>query len=412
VQSSPSEAEILNEYTTRWSFIAHEGQIPPRDKDWFVYLMRSGRGGGKTRAGAEWVLDKVRGGARMIALVGETKADVRDFMIDVGQSSILKVARPHERPIYEPSKRRLTWPNGAIALGFSGDEPDQLRGAQFDVAWVDELAKFKYAKEAWDNLMFCMRTGKNPQVFVTTTPRPIPIIKELVKAPDTIDVRFSTFQNMENLSPQFIDRIKQKYEGTRLGRQELYGEILDDVQGALWTYDLIENLRVRKCPVELQRIVVAVDPAVSSEEDSDETGIVVAGLGVDGRGYVLDDLSGIYSPNEWASRVVAAYDKYHADRVVAEVNNGGELVRANIQTVRKNIPYTAVHASRGKHVRAEPVHGLYEQGKINHIGSFSVLEDQMCNWVQGSKDSPDRMDAMVWGFTNLMLSDEAWVDIF
>jgi phage terminase large subunit-like protein len=397
---SRRERKILNEVASRWTFKAHPGQVPPTDRSWYVYLMRSGRGGGKTRAGSEWVLDRVRKGYRMIALVGQTAADVRDTMIELGDSSIMKCARPSERPVYEPSKRRLTFPNGAVAIAYNGDEPDQLRGPQHDSAWVDELAKFRYAGECWDNLMFGLRIGKSPQVFVTTTPRPIPIIRKLIAAKDTIDVRFSTYDNAENLSPVFLAQIKEKYEGTRLGRQEIGGEVLDDNPGALWRRDVIENLRVREAP-PLVRIVVGVDPAVTGDETSDETGIVVDGIDAAGHIYVLADYSLRGSPNAWARKVVEAYSEKRADRVIGEVNNGGDLIEANIRTVGPTVSYKAVHASRGKLIRAEPVAALYEQGKVHHVGTFPQLEDQMCEWVPGQK-SPDRMDAHVWAATELM----------
>ena len=391
---------ILYEYSTRWTFQAHEGQIPPADKEWFCYLMRSGRGGGKTRAGSEWILQRVRDGARHIALIGETKADVRDIMIELGDSSIMKVARAEEKPIYEPSKRRVTFPGGAVATGFSGDEPDQLRGYQFDTAWVDELAKFKYPGETWDNLMFCLRLGDRPRVFVTTTPRPIPIIKHLIKQDNVIDVKFSTWVNKDNLSPAFIDTIREMYEGTRLGRQELEGEILDDNPNALFSRDIIEEQRRTLHGIKLIRIAVGVDPAVTSGDDSAETGIVVAGIAADGHIYVLGDYSFQSSPLEWARAVVGAYYQHKADRIVGEINNGGDLVEMNLRQVDRAIPFRAVHASRGKLIRAEPVAALYEQGKVHHIGTFPQLEDQMCEWVPGEK-SPDRMDALVWAIWEL-----------
>ncbi len=396
-----SDDDILREYATRWAFLARPGQVPPRDREWFVYLMRSGRGGGKTRAGAEWVLQRVRDGYRTIALVGQTAADVRDTMIELGESSIMKVARPHERPTYEPSKRRLTFPNGAVAVAYTGDEPDQLRGPQHDSAWVDELAKFRYPQECWDNLIFGLRLGKCPQVFVTTTPRPTPIIRQLLAAGDTIDVRFSTYDNAENLSPVFLAKIRERYEGTRLGRQELYGEVLTDTPGALWTRDLIETTRVSR-PPQLTRVVVGVDPAVTSGADSDETGIIVAGKGADGHGYILDDRSVHGSPYAWARRAVDAYHDYQADRIVAESNNGGELVEVNIRVADPAVSYKSVNASRGKQTRAEPISALFEQSRAHIVGGLPELEDQMCDWVPGEK-SPDRMDAMVWAMTELML---------
>lgn len=393
------ENAILYEYVTRWTFQAHPGQIPPKDKAWFCYLMRSGRGGGKTRAGAEWVLQRVRDGYRSIALIGANAADVRDIMIELGESSIMRIARPEEKPAYEPSKRRLTFPNGAIAVAFSDEEPDQLRGPQHDTVWIDELAKFKHPRETWDNMIMGLRMGPSPQVFVTTTPRPIPLIKELTKRPDTIDVRFSTFDNAENLSPIFLQQVRARYEGTRLGRQELEGEILDDNPNALFSREIIEQQRTRKPPI-LVRIVVGVDPAVTNTEDSDETGIVVAGIAADGHIYVIGDYSFKSSPLEWARAVVGAYYQHKADRIVGEVNNGGDLVEMNLRQVDRAIPFRAVHASRGKLIRAEPVAALYEQGKVHHFGTFPQLEDQMCEWVPGEK-SPDRMDALVWAIWEL-----------
>jgi phage terminase large subunit-like protein len=398
--SAVSDGDILYEYATRWSFQAHPGQIPPRDKQWFCYLMRSGRGGGKTRAGAEWILQRVREGYKHIALIGQTSADIRDTMVEIGPSSIMKIARPEERPVYEPSKRRLTFPNGAIATTFTGEEPDQLRGPAHDTVWIDELAKFKYPDETWDNMEMGLRLGDNPQVFVTTTPRPIPIIRKIVADTSTVDVRFSTSQNADNLSQLFIQRMNEKYGGTRLGRQELEGEILDDNPNALWQREVIENLRhTGKLPV-LTRIVIGVDPAVTSAEGSDETGIVAAGIAASGHCYVLEDASLQGTPNQWAVSVSRTFHKHKADRVIGEVNNGGDLVETNLRTVDRNISFRAVHASRGKLIRAEPIAALYEQGKVHHCGTFPQLEDQMCEWVPGEK-SPDRMDALVWAITEL-----------
>ena len=395
--------DILREYASRWTFLAHPGQIPPTDRAWFCYLMRSGRGGGKTRSGSEWVLQRVRQGYKHIALIGQTAADIRDTMVELGPSSIMKIARANERPIYEPSKRRLTFPNGAVATTFTGEEPDQLRGPSFDTVWIDELAKFRYPEETWDTMEMALRLGDNPQVFCTTTPRPIPIIKRLIKDPTTIDIRFSTSQNAENLSPIFLKRIQERYAGTRLGRQELEGEVLEDNPNALFQRDVIENLRVQSPPKYLTRVVIGVDPAVSDTEESAETGIIAAGLAADGHGYTLQDLSLHGSAAEWARAVIRAFNHNQADRVVGEVNNGGYLVEVNLRTVDKNIPFTAVHASRGKTIRAEPVSSLYEQGRIHHVGTFPELEDQMCDLVAGVKPkiSPDRADALVWAFWEL-----------
>jgi phage terminase large subunit-like protein len=323
-------------------------------------------------------------------------------MVELGESSILKVARPEERPLYEPSKRRLTFPNKATVTTFTGEEPDQLRGPQHDFVWIDELAKFKYPEETWNNMEMGLRQGDNPQVFCTTTPRPIPIIKRLVKDPTTIDIRFSTFQNAENLSPIFLKRIQERYAGTRLGRQELEGEVLDDNPNALWQRDVIENLRVQKAP-PMVRIVVGVDPAVSGGEESDETGIIVDGIAANGHGYTLADYTIRGSPLEWARAVVRAFHEWKADRVIGEVNNGGDLVEANLRTVDRNIPFKSVHATRGKAIRAEPIAALYEQGKWHHLGAFPQLEDQLCEWMpnEPNQKSPDRLDAHVWAAVEL-----------
>jgi Uncharacterized conserved protein len=371
-------------------------------------LLRSGRGFGKTRTGAEWVRAEIESGRRKrIALVGQSKADVRDTMVELGESALLNICPPWFKPVYEPSKRRLVWPNGAVAVIYSGDEPDQLRGPQHDGAWVDELAKFKYPEETWNNLEFGLRLGPDPRVVVTSTPRPIPIIKQLLADPATVDVQGSTYENLQNLPQTFIERMVRKYENTRLGRQELYGEILDDTPGALWRRDDIERLRVSKHP-ELVRVVVGVDPEASSDASAAETGIVAAGLGVDGHGYVLEDASLQASPAVWATAVVTAYYKFRADRVIGEVNNGGDMVGHTISTVDANVAFKAVYASRGKQTRAEPIAALYEQGRVHHVGMFAELEDQMCTWVPGMK-SPDRMDALVWALTELMLEHTGFV---
>jgi phage terminase large subunit-like protein len=381
-----------------WQFWARPSQLAPSG-DWFTWLIRAGRGFGKTRTGAEWVINRVKNGYKRIALVGQTKADVRDTMVELGESAILNCSPPWLTPKYEPSKRRLTWQNGAVAIIYSGDEPDQLRGPQHDCAWVDELAKFRYSQETWDNLEFGLRLGSNPQVVVTTTPRPIPIIKQIIADPATVETRGSSYENIHNLAPAFLERVLSRYEGTRLGRQELYAELLDDVPGALWTRNLIEQNRVTEHP-PLARIVVGVDPPAST---TGECGIVVAGRGVDGKGYVLDDLSISGSPDTWARQVVTGYHKYRADRIAAEVNNGGDMVVKTIKTVDDNVPVTKLWASRGKHTRAEPVAALYEQNRVHHLGMFAELEDEYCSWVPGEGESPNHLDAAVWALTQVML---------
>lgn len=386
-----------------WAFWARDKQLPP-DGDWFGWLILAGRGFGKTRTGAEFVRDQVQKGLwRRVALVARTAADVRDVMVE-GESGILAISPPWFMPKYEPSKRRLTWPNGAIATTYSGDKPDQLRGPQHDGAWLDELAAWRYS-ETFDQVMFGLRLGDNPQWVGTTTPRPTKLIRELLKDPAVRVTKGGTYENRANLAPSTVRQFERKYAGTRLGRQELDGIVLDDLPGALWTHSLIDKYRVHKHP-DLARIAVAIDPSTTSEEESAETGIIVGGVGTDGHGYVLDDLSLRGSPAEWALEALTGYHKFKADRIVAEANQGGDMIEQTLKSVLEKgerlPPYKKVHASRGKLTRAEPVSALYEQGLIHHVGGFAELEDQMCTWLPGDK-SPDRMDALVWLFTELLV---------
>jgi phage terminase large subunit-like protein len=341
--------------------------------------------------------------------VAKRAADARDVMIE-GDSGILSVCPPDNRPIYEPSKRRLTWPNGAIATAFSDEEPEDLRGPQHEKAWVDELSKFQNAEDTWDHLEFGLRLGDNPQAVVTTTPQPTKVYKRLLTDPLTVVTRASTYANAANLAPSFIERIRAKYEGTRLGRQEIHAELVEDYEGALWTNSLLDLGRRRAVPdgVSLARVAVAIDPSTTSMEESAETGIVVAGLGSDRHGYVLADLSLRGTPIEWATRAIVGYEHFHADVIIGEANNGGDMIEAVIRAAclrrkrSENIPYRKVHASRGKATRAEPVSMLYEQGLVHHVGTLPDLETQMTTWVPGMT-SPDRMDALVWAVTFLML---------
>lgn len=396
-----------------WNFWGRPKQIAPPDEedspDWFGWLILAGRGFGKTRTGAErvkkWVTESWHHPIR-IAGIAETKKDARDVLVE-GESGILSVFPDGMKPKYEPSKARLTWKNGTRLFLFSGDEPDQLRGPQFHKAWVDELAKFQYPQEAWDMLEFGLRLGDNPQVIITTTPRPIPIILNLMKDPDVRITKGSSYENIGNLAPKYIKRVIKRYEGTRLGRQELMAEVLTDAPGAMWTHELIERTRVKKHP-ELVSIVVAIDPAVTVSETSDETGICVFGKGVDGHGYILRDLSGVFSPHRWASRSVMAYDKWEADEVVGEANNGGDLVEVNIRTVdvAKAVRFKKVNASRGKHIRAAPVASLWEQGKIHVVGSCPEMEDELVLFtIDGyiGERSPNRAEAMIWGAYRLLV---------
>ena len=382
-----------------WAAQARPEQLPPAG-DWFGWLILAGRGWGKTRTGAEWVNDVIEsGGARRVALVGATASDVRDIMIN-GESGILAVSPRWNRPIFEPSYRRLTWPNGAIATAYSAEEAERLRGPQHDAAWADELGSWRNREATWDQLQFGLRLGKRPRIVVTTTPKPIKLIKELLARKDFVVTRGKTSENADNLARSFLETIVGRYAGTRLGRQELDAEILEDVQGALWNRARLDELRVASAP-PLRRVVVAIDPATTNGEDSDETGIVAAGLGVDGHGYLLEDASGKYSPTEWASKAVTLYHKYQADRIVAEANQGGQMVETTVRMVDPNVSYKAVHASRGKIVRAEPVSAIYEQNRAHHVGYFESLEDQLCTFSPGSTDSPDRLDALVWAFSEL-----------
>lgn len=407
-----TEAEA-NELLYDWAFWARPSQMTPAG-DWSTWLVMAGRGFGKTRIGAEWVRECVlgptpltSGGHARVALVAETGADGRGVMVE-GESGILAVHPPAYRPLYEPSKRRLIWPNGAVATLFNATEPDQLRGPQHDAAWCDEVAKWRYARETWDMLQFGLRLGTRPRQVITTTPRPIPLLAEIMGRPDTVLTRGSTFENRANLAPSFFDTIIARYEGTRLGRQELHAEWLDDMPGALWQRARIDALRLASAP-ELVRVVVAVDPAVSSGEGADETGIVVAGLGRDGHGYVLADASLKGTPDQWGRAAVGAYDRWRADRIVGEVNNGGEMIEHVIRTIDRTVAYKAVRASRGKVARAEPIAALDEQGRVHHVGGFAELEDQMCAFTSDfdaarAGFSPDRVDARIWALSELMLT--------
>jgi phage terminase large subunit-like protein len=389
-----------------WRFWGRPKQQEPAG-EWWCWLILAGRGFGKSRTGGEWVNLRAQKGSKRIALVAETAADARDVMVE-GPSGVLACAPPWNKARYEPSKRRITWENGCVAITYSAETPDQLRGPEHDTAWCDELAKWKYP-DAWDQLLFGMRTpNQTPRVLVTTTPRPTPIIKQLIADKNTHTTRGSTFENRSNLAAAFIQKIEDKYGNTRLGRQELYAEVLDDAPGALWKRDeMIEAHRVTALPA-MRRIVVAVDPSVSSSSETSCTGIVVAGLGNDGHGYVFSDVSCERpTPDEWGSATITAYNLHEADCIVGEVNNGGDLVESNIASRQKNLPIKKVRASRGKDIRAEPISSLYQQGKVHHVGMFAKLEDEMCQWEPGvSAWSPNRLDALVWALTELMLGAE------
>lgn len=390
-----------------------------------TWLILAGRGFGKTRSGAEWVRANVCGDTplaagkyRQLALIAETAADARDVLVGEGKldaSGILQVHPKAFRPTYTISNRRLTWPNGATATLYNATEPDQLRGPQHDAAWCDELCKWKYGRETWDNLQFGMRLGLQPRQVITTTPRPISLLKEIKADPNTRITTGAMDENLGNLAPTFVSQLIKKYRGTRLGRQELQGEILDDVPGALWTRMMIDRAILSgdtKLP-DMQRIVVAVDPSGTKGDDKgDEIGIVGVGLGVDGYAYVLRDETCRLSPAGWAERVVMTYHDLRADRVVAETNFGGALVEHTVRTAARElklpITYKEVKASRGKVARAEPVAALYEQHRVRHVGGFAQLEDQLVAFTPAGyqgEGSPDRADAVIWALTELMLGE-------
>lgn len=383
----------------RWDFWARPEQIAPPG-DWIVWLILAGRGFGKTRGGGEWVRGKIKAGFNRISLIGATVDDARDIMIE-GESGILAICPKDERPVYKRNERKLIWPNGAVSHVFTADEPERARGKQHEGVWADELAAWRYP-DAWDQMLLGLRLGRQPQACVTTTPRPTPIIKGLVNDPTTIVTTGSTFDNEMNLAEAFINKITQKFQGTRLGQQELYAKILDDNPDALWQRAMIERFRVRRMPEKLKRIVVAVDPQAGL--DGAETGIVTVGVDGEGHGFVLADDSLRASPNEWGTQAILAYETHKADRIIGEENQGGKMVEHVLRTIDPKVSYKGVRAMVGKRLRAEPVAAMYEQGRVHHVGTFGTLEDQMCEWTPG-EDSPDHLDALVWGLTELMLQD-------
>lgn len=392
-----------------WHQRARDDQKPP-EGDWRTWVLMGGRGAGKTRAGAEWVQKIVEDAGRSdvslrIALVAETLGDAREVMVE-GPSGICRIAR-HMGPVFEVSRRRVVWENGAIAQVFSSEDPESLRGPQFDLAWCDELAKWVHAEETWDMLQFGLRLGKQPRQLVTTTPRPVPLLKALLAAPDTVMTKISTADNAANLAPGFVAAMQARYGGSRLGRQELGGELIEDREDALWRRADLERLRVRH-PGPIGRIVVAVDPPAVAAAKNSCCGIVVAGLDQSGRAVVLEDgsVEGA-SPAAWGRAAVKLYRRFDADRLVAETNQGGDMVSAILRSVDPAVPVTTVRATRGKWLRAEPVAALYEQGRVLHADAFPALEDQMCDFGPeglSSGRSPDRLDALVWALTALLIT--------
>lgn len=390
---------------------ARPDQWPPAVM-FFVWLIISGRGSGKTRTGSEYVRKKSKVSPR-IAVVGRRISDIRNTLVE-GESGLIRICeRAKMEYLWEPSKRIFTFHNGSKALFYSGEEPDALRGPEHSDAWLDEPAHMALINEVWSNLLLGLRLGKDPRILCTSTPLPIKWLKDLMVRADTHTVRVSTYENLENLAPTFRQTVIEQYEGTRLGRQELHGEVLEDVEGALWNSELLvwardysdslqRMLSLVQDPMDLpfDRIVVGVDPAGTATKRSDETGIVVCGKLGDVY-LVLEDLTGRYSPDQWAKKAITAYKKWRADRIVAEKNYGGDMVLANFRNQDETVPVKMVTSRRGKAIRAEPIVGLYEQKRVKHIGNLSDLEDEQMRWVPGEGDSPNRIDAMVHGMTEL-----------
>ena len=389
-----------------WDLHARESQLPP-EGDWDTWLILAGRGFGKTRAGAEWVRAQVETRqADRIALVARSLPEALSIMVH-GESGIINISPPWDKPTYEPSKRKLTWPSGAHALVFSSHEPDQLRGPQFDAAWCDELASWEHPAETWDNLSFALRLGRRPRSVVTTTPKPVELVRSLPNIPGTYVTRGTTFDNKDNLAPSFFDGIIDRYDGTRIGQQEIYAEITDEDEDALWKREWIEKARLGSYP-PIARIVVSIDPAMSTRPTSSETGIVVVGADMRrDHAYILADESGRLTPNNMALRVAHLFDKFNATQIVVEANAGGNHVETTLRNaIERTLPIKSIRARHGKQIRAEPVAALYEQGRVHHVGRFPELEDQMCTWTPdvSPSHSPDRADALVHAVTDLILN--------
>ena len=397
-----------------WDLWAHPEHQQAPEGQWHTWVILGGRGAGKTRAGSEWVRSRVEGATpdapgicRKIALIGEPIDQTRAVMVE-GESGILASCPPDRRPEFKPSLGLLRWPNGAEAYLHSASNHEALRGPQFDGAWSDELAKWRYAQEAWDMLQFTLRLGEDPRQIVTTTPRDVAVLREILGEEQTVVSHAGTEANKAHLAPGFVERLEARYGGTAFGRQEIQGELIEGREGALWTRTMIDMAR-QPVPDDLSRVVVAVDPPVTSGKGADECGIVVVGVRAKGKpkdweAWVLEDCSLKATPQAWAEAAAAAYADYAADRMVAEVNQGGDLVENLMRQVAPNIAYRGVHAAKGKRLRAEPVAALYEQGRVHHAGAFATLEDQMCAFTgTGDRTSPDRVDALVWALTDLII---------
>ncbi len=407
-QCGKNEHRATLQSISEWETQARDLQITPTG-DWNIWLILAGRGWGKTRTGAQDIITyALENDGVNCAVITPTFGDLKRVAFG-GVSGIMSLI-PRECLVdgrgqgFNASNQEIRLKNGSKIIGFSATEPDRLRGPQFHRAWCDELAAWRYP-ETFDQLLFGLRLGEKPQCVITTTPKPTKLLKSLIDKPDVIVTRGSTFDNAANLAPSALAALEEKYGGTTLGRQELYAEIVDEVEGALWSNDQIDALRINENDIpEFARIVVAVDPAVTNNEHSDETGIIVAGRGIDNRFYIIEDISQKNTPDGWMREAIRAYYKYEADRIVVEVNNGGDLVEKLLATIDKNVPIRSVRATRGKMIRAEPIAALYEQKKVSHVGIFAKLEEQMCFYI-GDGKSPDRLDALVWALTELSRSD-------
>ncbi len=402
-----SQKKIATILLTDWIRKARKNQIVVDEDDYNIQLFLAGRGWGKTLTGAYDIVQYCLINPNSICgVVAPTYGDLKRVCF-AGESGLLGILDKGllNDSGYNKSANEIEFYNGSKIIGFPAIEPDRLRGVQFHRVWCDELASWRY-RETFDNLMMALRLGNSPKCIITTTPRPTELIKELAVRSDTKIIKGSTFDNVANLAPSAIKMLKERYEGTRLGRQELYAEILEDIEGALFNSSNIEESRIEVTP-DMQRIVIAIDPAVTANSNSDETGIIVAGRGVDNHFYILEDKSGVFSPDVWIKRAIELYYKFDADRIVCEVNNGGDLIEKLLRVQDVNVPYSSVRATRGKMLRAEPISALYEQGKVHHVGYFKELEEQMCSYTPDTVKSPDRLDSLVWGITSLMNSGKA-----
>ena len=404
-----AERQTINLYT-EWLNTARPKQLQPLEEH-YIWLILAGRGWGKTRTGAQDIaLYALRNPNSLCAVVAPTHGDLRRVCFG-GNSGLLSIIpeecylKSSDAKGYSSSVAEIRLDNGSKIMGYAAIEPDRLRGSQFHRAWADELAAWRYGQECFDQLMFGLRLGDNPQCVVTTTPKPSKIIKDLVARENVCVTTGNTFENEDNLADTALAMLKERYEGTSLGRQELYAEIIEDFEGALWSNKMIEEGRLNENEErDLKQIIVAIDPAVTANENSDETGIIVAGKDYNDRFYVLEDVSGVYTPDKWGRKAIDCYYEWQADRIVAEVNNGGDLVERLLRSIDPNIPYRSVRATRGKLTRAEPISALYEQKRVHHVGYFSELESQMCSYTGETKPSPDRLDALVWAMTELSKS--------